>query len=131
MLAEDEAELLQLQHDRLILNWRRLGEGAYPSYEALRARFSARWQEFLGAIADAGHVRPTIVEVTFVNTLPATAGWAALSEVIASAGVPDIRGECVLSGVPVCALTREPGPLRVSPPRSCTQPARDGNAKRS
>jgi hypothetical protein len=33
--------------------------------------------------------------------------------------------------VPVCALTREPGPLMVSPPRSCTQPARDGNAKRS
>jgi hypothetical protein len=27
--------------------------------------------------------------------------------------------------VSVCALTREPGPLMVSPPRSCTQPACD------
>lgn len=99
MLAEDEAELLQLQHDRLILNWRRLGDGAYPSYEALRATFSVLWQDFVGAMADVADVRPTIAEVTFVNTVPVTPGWSALSQVIASAGVPAIRGECLSSSV--------------------------------
>ena len=110
MLAEDEAELLQLQHDRLILNWRMLEGGHYPAYATLRERFSRRWEELGTAVAGLGQVRPTVAEVTFVNAAASSAGWAGMADVLATSGVPVLPGNCVASAVQyVAALDEETG----------------------
>jgi uncharacterized protein (TIGR04255 family) len=99
MLTEDEAELLQLQHDRLILNWRKLEGGRYPAYASLRKKFSRRWEELGAAVSEFGQVRPTVAEVTFVNTVASAAGWAGMADVLATSGVPTLSGNCVVSAV--------------------------------
>jgi uncharacterized protein (TIGR04255 family) len=74
MLSEDEHLLLQVQHDRLILNWRRFSDAEYPSYDKLREEFKTRWGAFTEFLSDLGPLRPVVAEVTFVNLIPPPAG---------------------------------------------------------
>src|SRR6185503_14326117 len=65
--------LVQVQYDRLLLNWRRLSEGdPYPRYKKLRADFAELWQEFCSYVAgnDFGVLQPSIAEVSFFNRIP-------------------------------------------------------------
>src|SRR4051812_28021302 len=42
--SENQESLIQVQADRLIVNWRRFAENReYPRYGTLRAEFQARW----------------------------------------------------------------------------------------
>jgi uncharacterized protein (TIGR04255 family) len=69
------SELVQLQQDRLILNWRRTeGDPLYPRYRTLRERFEARARD-VGAFAEAeglGSLGIDQVEVNYINTIPST-----------------------------------------------------------
>lgn len=71
-------ELLQLQPDRFIKNWRKTGDGdAYPRYENIRARFDddfRKFQEF-AASEKLGVVEVNQCEVTYVNHIVAGEGW--------------------------------------------------------
>jgi len=72
---EDTAKtgLLQLQQDRLVRNWRKVGTGdSYPRYEAIRASFSdevLRLRRFL-AQHQLGELVPNQCELTYVNHVP-------------------------------------------------------------
>jgi uncharacterized protein (TIGR04255 family) len=77
--GDDQRLLLQLQADRLVLNWRRIALGdRYPRYETLRPQFDA----LLGTLSDVlrklGRKRAPInhVEVSYNNEL-STPGWDA------------------------------------------------------
>lgn len=70
MLSEDERQLLQLQNDRLILNWRRIGSVEYPSFDDLYPEFSARWGQ-LGQHLSSEAPQPVVAEVTYVNQIQA------------------------------------------------------------
>jgi uncharacterized protein (TIGR04255 family) len=85
MLTEDEHTLLQVQHDRLILNWRTLAGSKYPSYAELRAQFLDRWNDLTLALEDLGPLRPSAAEATFVNLIDAPGPPGDLSSVIKSA----------------------------------------------
>ena len=64
-----ETELIQLQKDRFLFNWRKHDEHPYPRYEHVRARFeeqSARFMRFLAA-HELGHIVPLHCEVTYIN----------------------------------------------------------------
>ena len=77
MLTEAADRLVQVQRDRLVVNWRRISDGEYPRYHALRALLDRKvadlWSFF--------HERtvpiplPAAVEATYVNTIDA-AGFA-------------------------------------------------------
>jgi uncharacterized protein (TIGR04255 family) len=71
-LTADENLLVQVQADRLVVNWRRMaGDAAYPRYETLRRDFVRRWaqlNEHLELIA-APDVRPLVADVTYVNVI--------------------------------------------------------------
>lgn len=76
-LTPDEQHLLQVQHDRLIMNWR-AGDGsnAYPRYSALRKLFEGRLEDFGRFLNEperttVGGVRPLAIEVTYNNAIPA------------------------------------------------------------
>ena len=63
-------ELLQVQVDRLVHNWRKISpEAAYPRYEPLRAQFESevkRIDAFLQA-EGLGEIKPNQCEVSYIN----------------------------------------------------------------
>lgn len=68
---EDQTRLIQMQSDRIILNWRKLDTGVYPHYDALREELVTLldlWATFLERSV-APNVTQT--EVTYVNQVPA------------------------------------------------------------
>jgi uncharacterized protein (TIGR04255 family) len=69
-LTGDGTRLLQLQSDRVSLNWRRLeGDAEYPRYSRLRADFERCVRELFRCVNVAGAAEPrlNLVEVTYVN----------------------------------------------------------------
>lgn len=71
-ITDQGDHLLQFQPDRLLLNWRQNGEGAYPRYEQIAKVF----EECLGKLRD--HVQTTKsheldinqIEITYINIIP-------------------------------------------------------------
>lgn len=70
LVSRDEQSLVQIQNDRLVLNWRAVGTGAqYPRYRALREEFAKRWDDLVeyAQSRSAPAIHATYVESTFVN----------------------------------------------------------------
>ena len=70
-IREDDSELIQIQHDRFVFNWRRR-DGEYPRYEHVRARFVEFFrtvQSFLREEQLADEVSLNHWEVTYVNLI--------------------------------------------------------------
>ena len=69
-LNSDGSELVQVQSDRFIHNWRKSGQGAqYPRYEAISVKFFdelQRVEEFFDQ-QKVGKIEPNQCEVTYVN----------------------------------------------------------------
>lgn len=77
-LNEPGTELIQIQQDRFVHNWRKVGEGdAYPRYERLRETFCTELEAFQSIVAreHLGSVLPNQCEVTYVNHIIAGEGW--------------------------------------------------------
>jgi uncharacterized protein (TIGR04255 family) len=72
LIGEQESSLVQVQHDRLLLNWRKVHENdPYPRYGTLREDFSRLWSEFGDYVTggDFGVFQPILAEVTFFNRI--------------------------------------------------------------
>ena len=81
---KDGTELIQVQRDRFIKNWRKVGQkDLYPRYEQLRAGFD----EDFGAFADfiskqnLGTIRINQCEVSYINHIVAGMGWKTHADV--------------------------------------------------
>lgn len=77
-VSTDDTMLIQLQPDRLLLNWRR-GAGAadYPHFETVAAEFRRIFNELEGFAAQfaLGRIEPNQCEMTYINhLLPRRAG---------------------------------------------------------
>lgn len=71
-------ELIQVQRDRFIKNWRKTGDGAlYPRYESVRAAFDQDFLDFARFVShnQLGTIRVKQCEVTYINHIVAGAGW--------------------------------------------------------
>ena len=76
-LTDDESEVVQLQPDRFIRNWRRVKPDLqYPRYEPLRASFIGDFQEFSSFLASEGLTipGPSLCEVSYTNHIAADVG---------------------------------------------------------
>ncbi|WP_370066817.1 TIGR04255 family protein [Mycobacterium sp. MAA66] len=75
LTSSDDSVLLQLQRDRLLLNWRKLTEASdYPRYQRLRDEFTGCWEHLaaeVGMHEEYGVLQPAMAEVTFLNHIPA------------------------------------------------------------
>jgi len=73
MISSDQHFLIQVQSDRLTLNWRRLDAEAnsYPGFEILKARFESLFADFRSHISGSLNieVEPMVVEWTYVNEI--------------------------------------------------------------
>lgn len=69
LLSKDENDLLQIQNDTLLVNWRRMrDEDVYPGHAALLERFGRLWGEFERKV-NRKSLRPRLVEWTYVDRL--------------------------------------------------------------
>ena len=69
---EDGIDLLQIQQDRIVHNWRRRTETqVYPRYEPIRAQFDSEVSTIVAFLAcqDLGPIEPNQCEVTYTNIL--------------------------------------------------------------
>jgi len=77
-------ELIQVQRDRFIKNWRKVGEGdEYPRYESVKEGFERDFADYREFIArnELGTVRINQCEVTYINHIVAGAGWTTYSDI--------------------------------------------------
>lgn len=77
-VSESGNELIQLQSDRFIHNWRKVGEGdTYPRYQSIRKTFETEAKVLMDFIAERklGSIHPTQCEVGYINHLSAGFGW--------------------------------------------------------
>lgn len=76
-LNAEETRLIQVQQDRFLHNWRKVGkDDAYPRYEQIRTTFAEEYEAF-GAFVRAeklGLLVPNQCEVTYVNHIPCDFG---------------------------------------------------------
>jgi uncharacterized protein (TIGR04255 family) len=72
-VSKDGTELIQLQPDRLVVNWR-AGEGAspYPRYPHVRSIWERAWSDLTEFMRerDMGELRADQVEVSYINAVP-------------------------------------------------------------
>ncbi|MGA8654221.1 MAG: TIGR04255 family protein [Xanthobacteraceae bacterium] len=67
-------DLLQIQHDRILHNWRQQIDSSrvYPRYEAVKASLEKDLEVFQKWLADEsiGEIKPNQCEVTYINIIP-------------------------------------------------------------
>lgn len=71
-------ELIQVQQDRFVFNWRQQGSGEpYPRYEQVRAKFETHFRTFERFLKDRriGSVVPNQCTVTYVNNIIPSNNW--------------------------------------------------------
>lgn len=76
-INEPRTELLQVQKDRFLHNWRKVGEDdQYPRFERMLETFKATYGTFACAISSEGlgPIVPNQCEVTYINQMPVPAG---------------------------------------------------------
>ena len=76
-IHEDDSELIQIQQDRFVYNWRRRDE-EYPRYEHVRARFVEFFctvQSFLREEQLVDEISLNHWEVTYVNLIRTETAW--------------------------------------------------------
>jgi len=77
-------ELVQIQRDRLIVNWRQGARSErYPRYRSILKRFRSALDILTAFTAsqELGAITPTQCEITYINHMPAGEGWSVHSDV--------------------------------------------------
>jgi uncharacterized protein (TIGR04255 family) len=77
-------ELIQLQRDRFIKNWRKVGDGDhYPRYETVRGGFNRDFSGFAEFVSrnQLGTIRVNQYEVSYINHIVAGLGWETHADV--------------------------------------------------
>ncbi|MBM4128312.1 MAG: TIGR04255 family protein [Nitrospira sp.] len=77
-LNEEGTELVQVQHDRFVHNWRKVGDNdTYPRYDHVRATFESELKRFSEVLLrqELGELHPNQCEITYVNHIVSGEGW--------------------------------------------------------
>lgn len=81
-LNDDGSELIQIQPDRFVHNWRKTKDQSYPRYPSIRSTFESEMQRFskFAAERDANGMVVKQCEVTYVNHIQVCNVWSDHSE---------------------------------------------------
>ncbi|GAH85390.1 unnamed protein product, partial [marine sediment metagenome] len=116
---EAGTELIQVQQDRFVHNWRKvIGSEAYPRYEHVRETFAKELGVFQQFLHDEslGELLPNQAEVTYVNHIVLGDGWSHHGEL---AKVLTLCGDS-------CTETFLPDPEEIRVSGSFVIPSREG-----
>ncbi len=75
---EPETQLIQVQSDRFILNWKRgLIDARYPHYENIQPLLEREWQHFCEFVGTntLGKIEIRQCEITYINHIDVGIGW--------------------------------------------------------
>jgi uncharacterized protein (TIGR04255 family) len=76
-INREKTELIQIQRDRFVHNWRKVGEGdAYPRFERMLETFESAYRKLEGVFAreNLGSIEPNQCEVSYINQIPLPEG---------------------------------------------------------
>lgn len=79
LISEDGSLILQVQNDRLVLNWRKVADDCtYPRYGFMRERFQTEWTRFTHYLARESILVPATMhgEIVYVNTITPSSVWS-------------------------------------------------------
>jgi uncharacterized protein (TIGR04255 family) len=82
-LDHEGTHILQVQHNRILRNWRRItGAENYPGFDALLPQFQRDWADFGAFVAEQGlgNLNVNQCELTYVNQIEKGAGWQDFSD---------------------------------------------------
>jgi uncharacterized protein (TIGR04255 family) len=82
-IAPQKTELIQVQRDRFIVNWRKVaGDEVYPRYSWFKPRFVDEWSRFKQFLHDEGLGDPVVnqAEVTYVNHFDMGKEWKSFGD---------------------------------------------------
>jgi uncharacterized protein (TIGR04255 family) len=83
-ITNDGTELIQVQRNRFVQNWRKqTGDEIYPRYaDHLRRNFHRRYQRFVDFLATQNLAGPDVaqIEITYINEIEPGQGWATAGE---------------------------------------------------
>ncbi|MGH7174475.1 MAG: TIGR04255 family protein [Gemmataceae bacterium] len=82
-LNQDKSQLIQIQSDRFLRNWRHVkGDESYPRFARLFQDFRQAWDKFLTFARDEGlgSVNVNQCELTYINSIEKGSGWRELGE---------------------------------------------------
>lgn len=82
-VSEDKTQLIQVQRDRFLRNWRQVkGDEPYPRFGRLSRDFLRAWEEFLFFAGDQGlgSVKVNQCELAYINNIEKGVGWSELGE---------------------------------------------------
>ena len=89
-MNESRDHLIQLQPDRLVVNWRQQSEASYPRFPEVMGRFESAWEATRAFLKESGqelHLQQT--EVTYINVIQASPAHALRGfDVLLGGGVP-------------------------------------------
>jgi uncharacterized protein (TIGR04255 family) len=83
LISHSNDQLIQLQRDRFVRNWRKTGAGeVYPRYDRLRPSFVFDWERFLSFLHDNDLGVPEInqCEVAYVNHIEFDENWGSFGQ---------------------------------------------------
>lgn len=83
LMNEEGSRLVQLQQDRLVVNWRKLPAGVpYPRYLSIREFLIDTWNRLTKIVESLELVvpQPSICEVVYVNLVQAENGWSSIAD---------------------------------------------------
>jgi uncharacterized protein (TIGR04255 family) len=99
-LNQQRTELLQVQRDRFLHNWRKVGDGDnYPRFERMIETFESGFQKFIDVIdrQRLGPVVPNQCEVSYFNQIPIQDGETIWSQFAVT--FPDAAGNTTVDGL--------------------------------
>ena len=82
-LDEPGNQLIQVQPDRFLRNWRRVkGDETYPRYTTLRPRFERDWARFCEFLQENRLTPPQVMqcEATYLNNIEKGVGWETFAD---------------------------------------------------
>jgi len=73
-IDQSDTELLQVQADRFLRNWRQRSNAQYPRYIKVRKDFAEDWERYLGFLRDHRLGEPEVrqVELSYINLIEST-----------------------------------------------------------
>jgi len=83
-MNEDESQIVQIQRDRLLTNWKKVNvDQAYPRYGAVSGFFFEQLEAFRAFLkhANLSDIHPTQYELTYVNHIPEGKDWHSNSDI--------------------------------------------------
>jgi uncharacterized protein (TIGR04255 family) len=83
-ISSDETRIIQIQRDRLIHNWRKLGsDSEYPRYDSIIQAFQEHLSTFDTFLrqSELGQIEPVQYEIIYVNKIPQGEAWKTFEDI--------------------------------------------------